>query len=247
VQNLPLPTTRPDRPSDINPSLPTIQPPQIGHRPLVDQSSTTVAAPGAGSTFIFTEIAVSTVNAIASQDASRNITADLSNFDLAGLNIHRITAIVEGRTIGGTLRDGMFEVEGNITAANIQIAYVPHLIRTTLQLGSPIIRDLAGNGGDVIMDVAPVIIDDRMFLPVRFVAEDILGLPTVGWDDDSRMVTLFDGDNTLSFAIGEMAPGMDAPAQIVNDRTMVPIRFVSEFFGATVNFDYSTGVVEIIQ
>ena len=206
-----------------------------------------MVAPGTGNIFVFTEILVSIGDIIASQDAPSNITADLSNFDLTDLNIHRITAIVEGRMIGGTLRDNLFEVERAITAGNIQIAYVPHLIRVMLQLGSPIITDLTGNSDDIYMDVAPVIIDERMFLPVRFVAEDMLGLPTVGWDDDTRTVTLIDGDNTLSFAIGEMAPGMDAPAQIVNDRTMVPIRFVSEFFDATVNFDDSTGVVEIIR
>jgi hypothetical protein len=79
------------------------------------------------------------------------------------------------------------------------------------------------------------------------VAEDILNLPMVGWEHETRTVTLVDGVRSLSFAIGEMAPGMDIPAQIIGDRTMVPIRFVSEFFGATVNFDHDNRVIEIIR
>ncbi|MCL1877594.1 MAG: copper amine oxidase N-terminal domain-containing protein [Defluviitaleaceae bacterium] len=35
--------------------------------------------------------------------------------------------------------------------------------------------------------------------------------------------------------------------KIVNDRTFVPLRFISEFFGATVNWDERARSVEIIK
>jgi len=44
-----------------------------------------------------------------------------------------------------------------------------------------------------------------------------------------------------------MAPGMDVPAQIMNNRTMVPLRFVAEFFNATVTWDADGQVIVIIQ
>jgi hypothetical protein len=39
---------------------------------------------------------------------------------------------------------------------------------------------------------------------------------------------------------------MDVPAQLSNSRTMVPLRFISEFFGALVTWDDETRTVEII-
>jgi len=51
---------------------------------------------------------------------------------------------------------------------------------------------------------------------------------------------------TIKFAIGELPPGADVPAFILNNRTMVPLRFISEFFGAVVSWDSETRYIEII-
>jgi len=175
------------------------------------------------------------------------LTADLSEFNLSDMNPNRIVASINGRHVGGMVRNGIFELDGILGTGTYQISYVPTLIRATVQLESTTITDLAGNSRAGEMDVVPVIVNDRALVPVRFIAENILNLPNVGWDHGTRTVTLYDNGRNLSFAIGEMAPGMDVPAQIIGDRTMVPIRFVSEFFGATVNFDHSTRVIEITR
>jgi hypothetical protein len=99
------------------------------------------------------------------------------------------------------------------------------------------------------MDVLPVIQDGRTLIPVRFIAE-ALGA-TVGWNGDTNEVTIMLGGRNLTFAIGEISPelyalGMDVPAQIMDDRTMVPIRFISEFFGALVEWDEDTRGIEIV-
>jgi hypothetical protein len=108
-----------------------------------------------------------------------------------------------------------------------------------------VITDLAGNIDVITMDVAPVIVDGRTLLPVRFMAY-ALGA-TVDWNDATREVTLVTADGaSLTFAIGAFAPGMDVPAQIIDGRTMVPLRFISEFFGATVEWDAATRTVEIL-
>jgi len=175
------------------------------------------------------------------------ISVDLSGFDLTGRNTNRLSAIFGGNNIGGTfIPNPRFEFEVTRTGT-YQVAYVPNLVRAALQLGSPTITDLTGNSRAGNMDVVPVIVSDRTLVPVRFIAEDVLGLPTVGWDGSTSTVTLSDGARELSFAIGQLAPGMDVPAQIIDGRTMVPLRFVSEFFGATVNFEQATRVIEIIR
>ena len=203
---------------------------------------------GSGNLFVSGSIRITAGNTpLTNFSVPYTITADLSDFNLAGMNPNRIVATINGRHVGGTERNGIFEFDGIVEAGTYQISYVPALTRATLQLGSTTITDLAGNSRAGEMDVVPVIINDRALVPVRFIAEDILSLPTVGWDHNTRTVTLNDGGRNLSFVIGEMAPGMDVPAQIIDDRTMVPIRFISEFFGATVNFDHNTRVIEIIR
>lgn len=95
------------------------------------------------------------------------------------------------------------------------------------------------------MDVLPVIQDGRTLIPVRFVSE-MLGA-NVRWNGSTREVTISLDGVALTFAIGEMADGMDIPAQIIGDRTMVPLRFISEFFGAVINWDTETRGIEILR
>jgi len=87
--------------------------------------------------------------------------------------------------------------------------------------------------------------EDRTLIPVRFIAE-MLGAD-VDWYEPTREVTISIDGQSLTFAIGEIAPGMDIPAQIIDDRTFVPLRFVAEHFGATVSFDSTTRGIEIVM
>jgi hypothetical protein len=123
-----------------------------------------------------------------------------------------------------------------------------HLRRINLQIGSYEIIDTA-RGTRITMDVAPVIVDGRALLPVRFMAY-ALGA-AVEWNANTREVTLTLDGQVLTFGIGEISPelaalGMDVPPQIINGRTKVPLRFISEFFGATVNWDEATRSIEVL-
>lgn len=95
--------------------------------------------------------------------------------------------------------------------------------------------------------------NNRTLVPLRFVSY------ALGAEEDwtpatsGRPLTIYlaMGGSTLSFSIGEItselaALGMDVPAIIRDNRTMVPLRFISEFFGAIVSWDNSTRTVEII-
>jgi len=85
-----------------------------------------------------------------------------------------------------------------------------------------------------IMDVLPVLQNDRTLVPVRFIAY-VLGAE-VGWCPYSYEVTLTLDNRSLTFTIGELAPGMDVLAQLIGERTFVPLRFIIEFFGAEVDW-----------
>ena len=97
---------------------------------------------------------------------------------------------------------------------------------------------------------APQIVDGRTLVPVRFVSES-LGAVVI-WDGEKREVSLLDGTNTIYLTIdskevivnGETIT-LDVPAQIIDNSTMVPIRFVSEALGANIAWDGETRTVTI--
>jgi hypothetical protein len=104
---------------------------------------------------------------------------------------------------------------------------------------------------DFTGDQAPVIVDERTLVPFRAVFEK-LGAK-VEWFDDIQTCEATFGSITVSLAIGSntMYVGdgttveVDVPAQIMNERTMVPIRVISEGIGATVGWDDATRTVTV--
>lgn len=96
----------------------------------------------------------------------------------------------------------------------------------------------------------PMIINDFTLVPIRAVTE-ALGAK-VSWDGDNQLVTIKKGKTAIELCIGSDtalvngdAVKIDAPAEVINNRTMVPLRFVAETFGLTVEWDGDTRTVEI--
>jgi len=101
-------------------------------------------------------------------------------------------------------------------------------------------------GKPVPFDVAPFIDHNyRVLVPLRAIAEE-LGA-TVKWDNLDKRVTLTAGekkvvltvDSYSAFLNGEEKI-MDTTPVIKDGRTMVPVRFISEFLGARVGWDSSS-------
>jgi hypothetical protein len=62
------------------------------------------------------------------------------------------------------------------------------------------------------------------------------GTPCWDWNGTTRTATIILNGRTLNVVIGELAQGMDVAATIINGRTMVPLRFISEALGAEVTW-----------
>jgi len=80
-----------------------------------------------------------------------------------------------------------------------------------------------------------------------------LGAENIIWDDATKTATLLKNDLIVQFKVGEMAIyrsgiriPIDAAAVIRNDRLMVPLRAVSQAFGAEVKWDEASKSVTII-
>lgn len=104
------------------------------------------------------------------------------------------------------------------------------------------------DGKQLETDVAPFIKNDRTLVPIKFISES-LGYE-VKWDEAKRTVAINKEDNNMLLTIdsktvvvnGENKTTDVAPA-IYNNRTYVPVRFVSANFGLDVDWDNATSTV----
>ena len=110
------------------------------------------------------------------------------------------------------------------------------------------------NGKAIVTDQPPIISNGRTMVPLRAVAE-ALGCQ-VEWDNTSKTATFVQGEVTAVVTVGEnyitVGDGVynsdlpiDTPAVIVNSRTMIPLRALSEGFGYSVEWDSKTKTVNI--
>jgi hypothetical protein len=98
-------------------------------------------------------------------------------------------------------------------------------------------------------EVAPFINNGRTMIPLRVVADNLNGI--VYWDNAERRVDLTNSKGTVvKLWIGNTMALIDnkqvtieVPPAIINGRTFVPLRFVSEALGVTVNWDSFTRTV----
>ena len=113
--------------------------------------------------------------------------------------------------------------------------------------------DVSLNGGDISISIngTPVVFpdgkpfidnNDRTQVPVRAVAEALQC--NVDWNAETQTVTITKDNDLIVLIIGSktMQSGkeiitMDTEAQIVNDRTYIPVRFVGEALGMTVSWE----------
>jgi len=106
------------------------------------------------------------------------------------------------------------------------------------------------DGNELEMDVSPVIDNGRILVPLRAIFEG-LGM-TVDYDSATQTITGSGGENTIILQlnntlayVGTATVTLDVPAQSIDGRTLVPIRFVAENCGADVVWNSANMTVEI--
>ena len=111
------------------------------------------------------------------------------------------------------------------------------------------------NGRSTTVDVAPTIVESRTLLPIRWVAEP-LGA-TVNWESTTKKVTVTLNNTTIELWIGKNTARVNGMSKqidpgnpkvvplIINGRTMLPVRFISENLGCIVSWDATLKLVTI--
>ncbi len=110
------------------------------------------------------------------------------------------------------------------------------------------------NGNYISFDQPPVMINDRVLVPVRAIFE-AMGF-VVMWDGQTQMVNVITEFGVMTLAIGspyisyrneteDKSVVCDVPPQIINGRTLVPARAIAECTGYKVDWNDASQTVII--
>lgn len=180
------------------------------------------------------------------------VTIDLSALNLTDEEISQLT--------GSRLET---DANGNVVTVNLGGTYNPvtktftfytdkfsyytvlkakNLLKVNLTIDS---KATTLNGIYKEIDVPATIINNRTMVPLRYIGE-ALGAK-VDWVAKTKTITITQGTKKLTLVIDKTAPGLDVPATIVNNRTLVPLRYISESLGANVMWFPTTKTVQIVR
>ncbi len=104
------------------------------------------------------------------------------------------------------------------------------------------------DGKKLAMEKAPLMQQGRVLVPMRSVFEALEA--SVSWDSKTQTITAKKGSTTIilkagqkSATVGNRTVTLDVPAKVTGGTTYVPMRFVSETLGATVNWNAAASQV----
>lgn len=104
-------------------------------------------------------------------------------------------------------------------------------------------------------EVSPVIENSRTLVPMRFILEKMGAL--VGWSDELKIASILYGENLEHYIeiqinsniakVNGVEKPLDVPARLINDKTMLPLRFIAEEMGYMVKYIPETKTAEIMK
>lgn len=104
----------------------------------------------------------------------------------------------------------------------------------------------------LVFDVEPQIINNFTMVPARTIFE-AMGAK-VKWDEETQTVTVKKKKKSISMTIGGQITNQDGEVintetvpVVLNDRTLVPVKLISEFLGAQVEWNENTNTVYITE
>lgn len=124
------------------------------------------------------------------------------------------------------------------------------VLLSTAAMGSAQIRVYVDDARVWFPDAEPHMSQSRVFVPLRGVFEQMGA--TVAWNANTQMVTARRGNTDVQLKIGSrtahvdgVAVALDVAPHMMDGRTMVPLRFISETLGADVRWDAAVDAVYI--
>ena len=139
------------------------------------------------------------------------------------------------------------DLAGNVTSVPVTIQKVNSII-IKLTIGS---KTAYVGDKPIELDTAPIIKNNRTLVPLRFVSQAFGA--KVEWDGGIKVITILYNFHMIQLQINSKivtvdgsVSKIDVPPIIKNNRTLVPLRFVSQAFGAKVEWDGATKTITLI-
>ena len=203
--------------------------------------SLTVTSPKSGDTFNSQSVSI---QGQTSEDSILTINDVNVNVESGGLFSYAYMFPEEGTYI---LKVKSEDTAGNFSEVDLTLKYTKQ-VRIMIQVGN---KHCYINDKDYELDAPSYIKNGRVMVPIRFVSE-ALGF-TVQWDNIFKIVSIYVNGTTIRLQVGNAtadlfgkAVTLDAVPEIKTGRTFVPLRFISENFGAKVTWDGELKIVKII-
>ena len=177
---------------------------------------------------------------------------DSKTFTITPYSGYKISNVKVDDTSVGTVSSYTFT---NITSGHIiSVTFEKEITKTVviLRIGSTF---FTANGIPNTLDSPPVIKNSRTLLPIRAIIEALGG--TIGWDGTERKVTINFDSTTIELWIDNPKARVNGTEVyidpnnrsvkpiIINNRTMLPLRFVAESLGCDVGWDNDTRTITI--
>ena len=108
-------------------------------------------------------------------------------------------------------------------------------------------------GETVTLASPPTVIKGVTLLPLRFIGDHVVGAAT-NWDPVTKTVTIIKGDTTVVVTIDSniatvngMEVELPVPPQIINNTTLLPLRFISEAFNIPIDYNKDTKQITLVK
>ncbi|MBU3803172.1 MAG: hypothetical protein H9872_00215 [Candidatus Cellulosilyticum pullistercoris] len=118
-----------------------------------------------------------------------------------------------------------------------------------LKLGS---KKYTMNGSSYVLTAAPLSINVRTYLPLRFMVDEVLEA-TLNWNLDKQEGVLSKEEMSVQLKVGSRTilvngskTSLDGAPIVRNGTTYVPLKIVSDYLGCTVNYDASSKKIIIV-
>lgn len=138
--------------------------------------------------------------------------------------------------------------EGSVLTVNVYDQAGAKVSSQSFSFSSQITVNM--NRSEMSFDQPPLIRNGSTLVPLRAIFE-MMGAQ-VSWDEATQTVTADKGNTVITLTLGNQVATVNGesitlnqPAIQVNNRTLVPLRFVSVALGATVGWDNGTQTVSI--
>lgn len=107
------------------------------------------------------------------------------------------------------------------------------------------------NGNPYTLNTAPIAIEGRTYLPLRFIVDQVLQAE-LKWEPEKGTITVTKEGKEIVVTIGQttalvdgVAVNLDAPPIVKNGSTLLPLRFMSDHFNISITYDKATKMITL--